>query len=185
MLRAITCVASATLIYNDFSLVSVPPRDTRATWWGPPMARSTSSKLPDKYAQIFERLPIETKLLMAKLGQAMREQQESWEQALRGDTSKLEARIMAQTATVEERELICDLVAGRVKGKQYLNRLNKEITRDLVAGHFLEVLRDNPSAKLTKQMKGDVEKLFRVRHSLAAKIWAKVKNELARNSTQV
>jgi hypothetical protein len=31
MLRAITCVAPATLIYNDFLILSASPRDTRAT----------------------------------------------------------------------------------------------------------------------------------------------------------
>jgi hypothetical protein len=149
------------------------------------MARSTSSKLPDKYARTFERLPIETKLLMAKLGQAMQEQQESWEQALRGDTSKLEARIMAQTATVEERELICDLVSGRVKGKQYLSRLYAEIKRDMVAGHFIGILKDNPSAKLTTKLKDNVFEQFGVRDSLAFEIWAQVKGELAEDSTQV
>jgi hypothetical protein len=151
----------------------------------PPMSRSTPSKPPNKYAEMLARLPVETKLLMAKLGKAMQERQESWERALRGDTSKLEARIMAQTASFEERELICDLAAGRVNGKQYLNRLQKEITRDLVAGFFLDILRANPSAKLTKQVKGDVQDRFGVMDSLAAEIWAKVKSELAQDSTQV
>ncbi len=74
---------------------------------------------------------------------------------------------MAQTATPEERELICDLADGTINGKQYLNRLQKQITRDVVAGHFLEILRDDPLAKLTKQLKADVEKRFGVRSSLS------------------
>jgi hypothetical protein len=151
----------------------------------PPMAKRTPHKLPEKYARFFERASAETKLQLAEIGRKIREQHESWEQALRGNTSKLEARAKARIATDDELEVLCDLAARRVNGKQYLKRLNEEIARDVVAGHFLEILRANPSAKLTKQMKGDVEERFRVRSSLAAKIWAKVKGELPQESTQV
>jgi hypothetical protein len=148
------------------------------------MGSSARSKMPEKYARVLGRLSIETKLKLVQVFEEMEKERESWEQALRGDTSKLEARIINLTATPDEGELVCDLAAGRVNGKQYLQRFKAEIKRDQVAGHFQHILRDNPSAKLTIQLRKEVLSLYGIEKSLAAEIWAKVKNELA-ESTQV
>jgi hypothetical protein len=160
-----------------------------------------SKAVADRRArEFFELASPETKQLMGRIAgfmlpapdvatrlvayhRSLREEYESWERALRGDTSKLEARIRARIATDEELELICDLVAGRVRGKQYLKRLGEETTRAAVEGYFLDILANDPHATMTKAVLFEAKDRFRVSRSLAAEIWGKVKREIA-ESTQ-
>jgi hypothetical protein len=121
--------------------------------------------------------------VLAALGpdHELRKEYEAWEQALRGDFTKLEARVKARIATDGELALICDLAAGRVKGKQYLKRRGEKLTRTTIERVFQHILHANPQATLTQRLLDDARR-FDVGRSLAMELW---RNAKIAESTQV